>query len=35
VGHIWGDEFLKRATKDPNYNYPYFAINFKDAGTTR
>jgi hypothetical protein len=32
VGHIWGGEFLQKATKDPNYNYPYFAINFKDAG---
>jgi hypothetical protein len=32
VGHIWGGEFLQRTTKDPNYNYPYFAINFKDAG---
>jgi hypothetical protein len=35
VGHIWGAEFLERTTKDPNYNYPYFAINFKDDGTTR
>jgi hypothetical protein len=35
VGHIWGAEFLERTTKAPNYNYPYFAINFKDDGTTR
>jgi hypothetical protein len=35
VGHIRGGEFLQHATKDPNYNYPFFAINFKDDGTTR
>jgi Alginate export len=30
VGHLQGGEFLQRTTKAPNYNYPYFAINFKD-----
>ena len=35
VGHIWGGQFLQRTTKDPNYNYPYFAINFKDDGSSR
>jgi hypothetical protein len=35
VGHIQGGEFLERTTKGPNYNYPYFAINFKDDGKTR
>jgi hypothetical protein len=32
VGHLQGGEFLQRTTKGPNYNSPYFAINFKDAG---
>jgi len=32
VGHIQGGEFLQHATKGPNYNAPYFAINFKDDG---
>ena len=35
VGHIWGGEFLQHTTKDPNYNYPFFAINFKDDGRAR
>jgi len=35
VGHVWGGQFLQRTTKDPNYNYPYFAINFKDDGSSR
>jgi Alginate export len=30
VGHLQGGEFLQKTTKAPNYNYPYFAINFKD-----
>lgn len=30
VGHLQGGEFLQKTTKGPNYNYPYFAINFKD-----
>ena len=32
VGHFMGGEFLGRTTTGPNYNYPYFAINFKDNG---
>jgi hypothetical protein len=35
VGHIWGGEFLEKTTKAPSYNYPYFAINFKDNGKAR
>jgi len=35
VGHLQGAEFLQRTTKAPNYNYPYFAINFKDDGKSR
>jgi hypothetical protein len=35
VGHLQGGEFLQRTTKGPNYNYPYFAINFKDDGKSR
>lgn len=30
VGHLQGAEFLQHNTKGPNYNYPYFALNFKD-----
>ncbi len=30
VGHFRGGQFLQSTTKGPNYNYPYFAINFKD-----
>jgi hypothetical protein len=30
VGHLQGGHFLQSTTKAPNYNYPYFAINFKD-----
>jgi len=33
VGHLDAGQFLEKTTKGPNYNYPYFAINFKDAGT--
>ncbi len=32
LGHIFGGEFLEKTTKGPNYNYPYFALNFKDNG---
>ena len=32
VGHIFPGEFLAKTAKGPNYNYPYFAINFKDDG---
>jgi hypothetical protein len=35
LGHLIGGEFLEKTTKGPNYNYPYFAINFKDAGKPR
>jgi len=35
VGHLQGAEFLQRTSKGPNYNYPYFAINFKDDGKSR
>jgi len=35
VGHLQGGEFLQKTEKGPNYNYPYFAINFKDDGKTR
>lgn len=30
VGHLQGGEFLQHNSKGPNYNSPYFAINFKD-----
>jgi hypothetical protein len=30
VGHLQSGEFLQKTTRAPNYNYPYFAINFKD-----
>lgn len=29
-GHLQGGQFLQHTTKAPNYDYPYFAINFKD-----
>lgn len=32
VGHLQGGEVLQHLAKGPNYNSPYFAINFKDAG---
>jgi hypothetical protein len=35
VGHIFPGEFLAKTTKGPTYNYPYFAINFKDDGKTK
>ncbi|HEX4138509.1 MAG TPA: alginate export family protein [Bryobacteraceae bacterium] len=35
VGHLMGGEFLEKTTKAPSYNYPYFAINFKDNGKSR
>lgn len=35
VGHLQGGEFLQNTTKGPNYNYPYFAINFKDDRKAR
>ncbi len=35
LGHLFGEEFLEKTTKGPNYNYPYFAINFKDNPKAR
>jgi hypothetical protein len=35
VGHIFPGEFLKTTEKGSNFTYPYFALNFKDAGVTR
>jgi len=32
VGHVMPGTFLAKTTKGPTYNYPYFAINFKDDG---
>ena len=32
MGHIMPGRFLAATTKGPTYNYPYFAINFKDNG---
>jgi hypothetical protein len=34
VGHIFPGQFLTLTEKGPNFTYPYFAVNFKDAGTT-
>jgi hypothetical protein len=35
VGHLQGGEFLQHNSKGPNYNTPYFAINFKDNPSAR
>ena len=35
VGHLMPGEFLAKTTRGPTYNYPYFAINFKDDGKTK
>jgi len=35
VGHLISGQFLQKMEKGPNYNYPYFAINFKDDGNGR
>ena len=35
VGHLMPGAFLANTTKGPTYNYPYFAINFKDAENDR
>jgi len=35
VGHLMPGTFLADTTKGPSYNYPYFAINFKDDGKSR
>jgi hypothetical protein len=33
--HIFPGTFLSKMEKGPNYSYPYFALNFKDAGKTQ
>jgi hypothetical protein len=35
VGHLMPGTFLASTTRGPTYNYPYFAINFKDDGRNR
>jgi hypothetical protein len=35
VGHLEGGEFLQHNSKGPDYNSPYFAINFKDNPPTK
>jgi hypothetical protein len=35
VGHLMPGTFLAALTKGPTYNYPFFAINFKDGGTDK
>ena len=35
IGHLMPGAFLAGNTKGPTYNYPYFAINFKDDGKSR
>jgi hypothetical protein len=32
--HIFPGQYLLIMEKGPNYTYPYFALNFKDAGST-
>lgn len=32
--HIFPGQYLAIMEKGPNFSYPYFALNFKDAGTT-
>jgi Alginate export len=34
VAHIFPGQFLTAMEKGPSFTYPYFALNFKDAGTT-
>ncbi len=34
VGHIFPGQFLTLTEKGPTFTYPYFALNFKDAGKT-
>jgi hypothetical protein len=34
IGHIMAGQFLHLTEKGPDFTYPYFALNFKDAGTT-
>jgi hypothetical protein len=35
VAHLLPGSFLAANTKGPTYNYPYFAINFKDDGKSK
>lgn len=35
VGHIFPGQFLKTMEKGASFTYPYFALNFKDAGVPR
>jgi hypothetical protein len=35
VGHLMPGGFLAGTTRGPTYNYPYFAINFKDHGARK
>ena len=35
VGHLMPGEFLAATAKGPAFNYPYFAINFKDDGKSQ
>ena len=35
VGHLMPGTFLADTTKGPSYNYPYFALNFKDDGKSK
>jgi hypothetical protein len=34
VGHIFPGQYLRLMEKGPNFTYPYFALNFKDPGST-
>lgn len=34
VAHIFPGQYLMLMEKGPNFTYPYFALNFKDAGKT-
>jgi hypothetical protein len=34
VAHIFPGHYLTTMEKGPNFTYPYFALNFKDAGKT-
>jgi hypothetical protein len=34
IGHIFPGQYLNLMEKGPNFTYPYFALNFKDAGST-
>ncbi|HEY2380065.1 MAG TPA: alginate export family protein [Terriglobia bacterium] len=35
VGHLMPGSFLAHTTSGPNFNYSYFAVNFKDNGKNR